>query len=77
MDKKPILQSATTKSVAASTVVSVSAVLGAMAWLRSMGWLPWGEGQDEVIAVAVSTVVVPLVSRWIKGLVDSYREVTQ
>lgn len=74
---KPILQSNTTRSVAASTVVSVSAVLGALAWLRSVGWLPWGEDQDEAVAVVVSTVAVPVVSRWIKAMIDNYRYLSE
>lgn len=74
---KPILQSATTRSVAAATAAGTGTVLGVLAWLRGQGWLPWGEDQDEVVAVVVATVVVPLVSRWLKRAVDLYREVVQ
>lgn len=74
---KPILQSATTRSVATATAAGTGGVLGVLAWLRSQGWLPWDESQDEIMAVLVATVVVPMLSRWIKHLVDLYREVTQ
>lgn len=74
---KPILQSATTRSVATATAAGTGGVLGVLAWLRSQGWLPWDESQDEIMAVVMATVVVPLISRWIKYGVDLYREVTQ
>lgn len=63
---KSIVQSTTTRAVAAGTAAGTGTVLAAVAWLRSIGALPWGEDQDEIAAVFIATLVVPVLSRWIK-----------
>ena len=71
--QKPILKSNTTRSVAGATAIGGGGVIGALAWLRSLGALPWGEDQDAVMAVFVTTFLVPVLSRWFKKAIDALK----
>ena len=70
---KSILQSNTTRSVAGATAIGGGGVIGALAWLRSLGALPWGEDQDAVMAVFITTFLVPVLSRWFKRAIDALK----
>ena len=70
---KSILKSNTTRSVAGATAVGGGGVIGALAWLRSLGALPWGEDQDAVMAVFITTFLVPVLSRWFKRAIDAMK----
>lgn len=70
---KGILQSNTTRSVAGATAIGGGGVVGALAWLRSLGALPWGEDQDAVMAVFITTFLVPVLSRWFKRAIDALK----
>ena len=71
--QKSILMSNTTRSVAGATAVGGGGVLAALAWFRSMGALPWSEDQDAVMAIFVTTFLVPVLSRWIKRAIDAVK----
>lgn len=71
--QKPILKSNTTRSVAGATAIGGGGVIGALAWLRSLGALPWGEDQDAVMAVFITTFLVPVLSRWFKRAIDAVK----
>lgn len=71
--QKNILQSNTTRSVAGATAIGGGGVIGALAWLRSLGALPWGEDQDAVMAVFVTTFLVPILSRLFKRGIDAIK----
>jgi len=64
--QKTLLQSRTTRAVAASTLAGGGTIVGVLAFARSQGWLPWDAGADSSVAVVLSTVVVPVVSRFLK-----------
>ena len=70
---KSILASNTTRSVAGATAIGGGGVIGALAWLRSLGALPWGEDQDAVMAVFVTTFLVPILSRLFKRGIDAIK----
>ena len=70
---KSILQSNTTRSVAGATAIGGGGVIGALARLRSLGALPWGEDQDAVMAVFITTFLVPVLSRWFKRAIDAVK----
>lgn len=62
---KPILQSNTTKTVAAAGVVSAGMANGIIIGARAVfGDLPWSADMDNNIAVAATAVLTPLFS-WI------------
>lgn len=62
---KPILQSNTTKTVAAAGVVSVGLASGVIAGARGvLGDLPWSADMDQTVAMAATAVLTPIFS-WI------------
>ncbi len=57
------VKSRTTQNVAFGTATGGGVVVAVLAWLRMAGYAFWPAEADAAIAMVVSTVVVPLVSR--------------
>ena len=72
MFKKSIFRSNTTKAVSGAALAGNGFILGTFATLRHLGWLPWSEDMDVTIAIIVSGVVIPSLSRAIKGLMGKF-----
>lgn len=66
-ESKTVLQSRTTQNVAAATVTTGGTVAGVIAGARAVfpDLIPWNESADVSVAVVITTVIAPLVSRLI------------
>lgn len=72
MPDKPVLRSTTTQSVAASAAASGGGLIALIAFIRS-NWpdaIPWAAESDIYVVGVATTIIAPLLSRWLKPLLS-------